>query len=116
MSYKGGHIGNTETLAGINLDSSKISSVSAGTYFRVNPEDAIFPILEGTGDMAQLLMAGEIVRSRIVLAQGFIRKYAKELRNPDRIEDYLPALTATALGEDLKTPGHGLSVRTSSHS
>lgn len=70
-------------------------------YFRVDPEDAIIPTLKGCGDRSQLIVIWEILRKRLELGQEFFRKYVKEFRKPEAIEDFSPASTTRELVEEL---------------
>ncbi|KAJ6477131.1 hypothetical protein C8R47DRAFT_1220059 [Mycena vitilis] len=83
------------------LEKASALVVGRTRFFRVDPEDAILPILRGCGSMAQLVAAWEIMRKRLELGQAFFKKYLKEFRYPDSIEDYSPASTTMELKESL---------------
>ncbi|KAJ7740759.1 hypothetical protein DFH07DRAFT_778344 [Mycena maculata] len=72
-------------------------------FFRVDPEDALLPILQGCSNVAQLLMAWELLWARLELGQKFIEKYAKEFGNLKSIKDFSPASTTVELAESLRT-------------
>ncbi|KAJ7884947.1 hypothetical protein B0H13DRAFT_1889722 [Mycena leptocephala] len=71
-------------------------------HFRIDPEDAILPILEGCSNRAQLSAAWDIIRRRLELGGQFFRKYVKEFKNPDSIEAFSPASTSASLSLALK--------------
>jgi hypothetical protein len=71
-------------------------------YFQVDPEDVLIPILEGCSDLAQLLMAWEMLCSRLELGHRFFEKYRKESRLPDSIEAFSPHSTTADLTEGLQ--------------
>jgi hypothetical protein len=57
-------------------------------YFHVDPEDLFIPVLQETNDVARLLMAWELLRSRLDLGHQFFLKYEKECRLPHSIEAF----------------------------
>ncbi|KAJ7982893.1 hypothetical protein DFH06DRAFT_1266550 [Mycena polygramma] len=87
----------------LQLFVERASSLVAGRtrFFRVDPEDAILPILRGCGSLAQLIAAWEIMRKRLELGQGFFKKYLKEAKFPTSIVDFSPASTTTELKDSL---------------
>ncbi|KAJ6469236.1 hypothetical protein DFH09DRAFT_1111217 [Mycena vulgaris] len=94
------------------LQRSSALVVGRQRYFRIDPEDAILPVLEGCSNLAQLLVAWEILRSRISLGIDFFWKYVKEFRNPDSIEAYSPISTTVGMQEELKAiDGSDLKLR-----
>ncbi|KAJ7601264.1 hypothetical protein DFH06DRAFT_1353560 [Mycena polygramma] len=83
------------------LEKASALVVGRTRFFRIDPEDAILPILRGCGSMAQLVAAWEIMRKRLELGQAFFKKYLKEFRYPDSVVDFSPASTTTELKESL---------------
>jgi hypothetical protein len=71
-------------------------------YFRIDPEDAILPLLAGRSNKAQLLVAWGILRKRLELGRQFFEKYVKEFNHPNGIEDYSPVSTTVELSEGLR--------------
>ncbi|KAJ7712259.1 hypothetical protein B0H14DRAFT_3902369 [Mycena olivaceomarginata] len=71
------------------------------SYFHVDPEDLFLPVLQETNDVARLLMAWELLRSRLELGHRFFLKYGKECRMPNSIEAFSPASTTQQLQDEM---------------
>ncbi|KAF8212542.1 hypothetical protein K438DRAFT_2010749 [Mycena galopus ATCC 62051] len=71
-------------------------------YFHVDLESVLIPILEKSSDLPRILMAWEMLRSRLTLGHSFFLKYQKELRLPDSIADFSPVSTSAQLQEEVK--------------
>ncbi|KAJ7603596.1 hypothetical protein FB45DRAFT_1014153 [Roridomyces roridus] len=71
-------------------------------YFHVDPENALLPILGGCGDIHQLTVVWELLRSRLELGQKFLLKYKKEIEMPESIEVFSPVSTTQSVTEGLR--------------
>ncbi|KAJ7848849.1 hypothetical protein B0H14DRAFT_2582813 [Mycena olivaceomarginata] len=71
-------------------------------YFHVDPESILMPVLQGSSDVAQILMAWEMLRSRLDLGHQFFLKYQKENRLPEAVTSFSPASTSSELQEELR--------------
>ncbi|KAJ7671897.1 hypothetical protein B0H14DRAFT_2657317 [Mycena olivaceomarginata] len=58
-------------------------------FFHVDPEDLFLPVLQGTNDVARLLMAWELLRSRLDLGHQFFFKYEKESSPEEKMHHVL---------------------------
>ncbi|KAJ7802038.1 hypothetical protein B0H14DRAFT_2614762, partial [Mycena olivaceomarginata] len=70
-------------------------------FFHVDPEDLFLPVLQETNDIARLLMAWELLRSRLDLGHRFFFKYEKECWLPQSIEAFSPASTTQQLQDEM---------------
>src|SRR4051794_203233 len=65
----------------------------------MDPESILLPILQGSSNVAQILMAWEMLWSQLDLGHQFFLKYRKENHLPETVTSFSPASMSSDLQE-----------------